>query len=258
MLRAANIEPCSVPAPKKWFFFSFFVEAIAIVVLWAQRLGPKSSINLLFDDVLGTQWEIPRIVSRYDGLGLPIDLWLHHVFLANNITHRPNFPFWVPSRTLIHKDNVLFPFSLFLTLIFPTPNTITSLPFYTLLLMEFSWWQNLPHECGTHRFKGQTDHLGLEHCSCLSNRLSEVGLSLLTLRGFLSNLCLIPIRCLDVSSSLGLLMSSAKVMDLNVGSSPTLPILMPSIFSRMGLLISSAQLWNGPMTFPITTTIFLL
>ena len=146
----------------------------------------------------------------------------------------------------------------FLTPIFPTPNIITFFPFYTLLSMESSRWQNLPHECGTHWFRGQSDHLGLEHCSSLSNQLLEVGPSLLTLRGLLSNLCLTPVRCSGVSLSLGLLVSLAEVMDLNIGSSPTLPILMPSIISRMSLLISSAQLWNGPMTFPTTATIFLL
>lgn len=48
-----------------------------IMVTGAQKLvslfGPKPSINLLFDDVFGLQWEILGIVHRCDGPSLPID-----------------------------------------------------------------------------------------------------------------------------------------------------------------------------------------
>ena len=82
--------------------------------------------------------------------------------------------------------------------------------------------------------------------------VSEVGPIFLTLRGMLSKLCLIPVKCSDICSSLGLLVSLAEVMALNIGLSPNLPILEPSIILRICLLISSTQLWNRPTTFPTT------
>ena len=105
-----------------------------------------------------------------------------------------------------------------LTPIFSTPNTISSFPFYTLFLMELSLWQNLPHECGTHHFRGKGDSLDLQHCFCQSNRLSEVEPNFLTLRGLLSNLCLTLVRYSAVCPYSGLLVSSMEIVDLNIWS----------------------------------------
>lgn len=58
----------------------------------ASLFGPKPSINLLFDDVFGLQWEILGIVHRCDGLGLPIDSQLYYEFLTEDTTHWPSFP----------------------------------------------------------------------------------------------------------------------------------------------------------------------
>ena len=67
-----------------------------IVVIRAQKLallfGPKPSINLLFDDVFGPQWEILGIVHRCDESSLPIYSQLCHKSLAEDTTHWPSFP----------------------------------------------------------------------------------------------------------------------------------------------------------------------
>ena len=73
---------------------------------------------------------------------------------------------------------------------------------------------------------------------------------LLTLRGLFNNLCLTPVRCSNIYSFSGLLVSLVEVMGLNIGPFHNLPILGPSIIFRMGLLISSDQLQNEPTTFP--------
>ena len=67
-----------------------------IVVTRAQKLallfGPKPSINLLFDDVFGPQWEILGIVHRCDESSLPIYSQLCHESLAKDTTHWLSFP----------------------------------------------------------------------------------------------------------------------------------------------------------------------
>ena len=102
--------------------------------------------------VLAPHWKTPRILCHYDGLGLPINPQLCLEFSIEDISHWSNFPFWVLSMTLDPQGLCSCLSLVFLTPIFPTPNTITSFPFYTFLLVESSWWQNLPHMCGTHQF----------------------------------------------------------------------------------------------------------
>ena len=84
--------------------------------------------------VLAPHWKTPRIVCHYDGLGLPIDPQICLEFLTEDTSHWSNFPFWVPSMTLDPQGLCSCLSLVFLTPIFPTPNTITSFPFYTFLL----------------------------------------------------------------------------------------------------------------------------
>ena len=57
----------------------------------------------------------------------------------------------------------------------PSPLSLTSSPFYTLLLVGLSSWWNLSHVCGTHQIKDPSSLVNLWHCSPLSNSRSTAG-----------------------------------------------------------------------------------
>ena len=156
----SNLSSCTISIFCSRNDFCIYVWCIGPTTL--VYFGHKSSIYLFSGNVLGPQWEISGIVHRYDGLGLCIDLLLCYEILAwprmYPIDWTSLLEFWAGSQS---PKIVFSSFSRVSPPIFSTPNTISSFPFYTLFLVELSWWQNLPHVCGTYHFRGKGNSLDL-------------------------------------------------------------------------------------------------